>query len=233
MSFSVALDTACGSSLAIAKDGVIITEHLFPASGRQNDTELIPWLLIQLKQAGVAPEEVTHWSCGTGPGSYSGIRVGISWVKGICLVSQTIHPVIYRGVASSYACALALFDQFTDAKRVCILHDGRRRQLIISPFVKKENGEIVSEEPRVYDLEEAFPLLQKVDHFATVQADLIKPLLTEELQQRLTTLPATPAKYLLTERLPWPTSIEEQEASCEPVYVRPATFVSPQILRKI
>lgn len=226
MTVSVGLDTSCGSSIAIARDGEILLNEQFTSSGRQNDSELIPWLLQCLQRLDLTPNDVDQWSCGIGPGSYSGIRVGISWVKGICLASQ--KP--YRGISGSYACASAITEQQPQAQRIAILHDGRRRQLIISAFTK-HNQQLVAEEPQVYDLQDAIPLLENMDAIGTIQEETIAPLLPEAITQKLIAFPVVPAAYLLNATIPFASTIEEQDNSCEPIYVRPAVFVNPKEVR--
>lgn len=228
MTVSVGLDTSCGSSIAIACDGKLLLNEQFTSSGRQNDSDLIPWLLACLQRLDLTPNDVDQWSCGIGPGSYSGIRVGISWVKGICLASG--KP--YRGISGSYACALAIAEQQPQAQRIAILHDGRRRQLIVSLFTK-QNQQLIAEEPQVYDLQDAISLLDTIEAIGTIQQEIIAPLLPETILQKLSAFPVVPAQYLLTETLPFPSTIDEQDDSCEPIYVRPAVFVNPKEVRVV
>jgi tRNA threonylcarbamoyl adenosine modification protein YeaZ len=224
---AAALDTSCGTSLAIVRDGHLVLEAQLALEGRGNDRELVPWLMTELARAGTTPGEVRQWTAGTGPGSFSGIRVGIAWIQGVCLASGAD----YRGIPSSLAIAMELFHRQPQARTAGIFHDGRRRQVILTRFESQADGIRQIGEPEPLDPAEAEMALAKLDIAGTVQAPLVLPLFSLDSQSRITALPAIPARRLLEIPGPFPATPADQEASCEPVYVRPPVFVEPKPAR--
>ncbi len=71
-------DTTTDSfSAALADSSKIIAEKKLP--GRQHSDKLIPVIDGLLKEVNAAPEKITAVGMGTGPGSFTGIRVGLSF----------------------------------------------------------------------------------------------------------------------------------------------------------
>ncbi|MCF7854454.1 MAG: hypothetical protein K9N51_06640, partial [Candidatus Pacebacteria bacterium] len=73
------------------------------------------------------------------------------------------------------------------------------------------------------NLEQSF---SHVKRLVSNQAEHIRHLLPPSLQKRLTAAEHVEARFLLNPPTkPWPATRQEQEASCEPIYVRPPVFV--------
>ncbi len=224
---AAALDTSCGTALAISRDGCVVHEAHLAVAGRGNDRELVPWLMAELAKAGTTAGDVRQWTGGTGPGSFSGIRVGIAWIQGVCLASGAS----YRGIPSSQAIAMELLARQPQAQTAGVFHDGRRRQVILTRFERTAQGLRQIGEPEPLDMPEAEAALATLDVAGTVQADQVLPLFCAASQSRFTALPAIPVLRLLEAPGPFPATEAEQQASCEPVYVRPPVFVEPQSMR--
>ena len=79
--FSVALlDLVTGEELA----------ELAPPNEWESSVTLIPALETLLKQKEMAPEDLAAVAVSTGPGSFTGIRVGIATAEGLCLPSNLL-----------------------------------------------------------------------------------------------------------------------------------------------
>lgn len=91
----LAIDTATEAlSAALLLNGQVI-EH-FEIAGREHSTRL-PLLVPQLlAEAGLSLRQLDGLVCGIGPGSFAGVRIGVSYVKGLALGLD--RPVI--GVTS-------------------------------------------------------------------------------------------------------------------------------------
>ncbi len=71
-------DTTTDSfSVALADSSLIIAQKTVP--GRKHSDKLIPVINNLLKEVSVSPEDITAVGMGTGPGSFTGIRVGLSF----------------------------------------------------------------------------------------------------------------------------------------------------------
>ena len=79
----LAIDTSTDTaSLALTKDGKVCTELTW-CCGQNHSVQLLPRLANLLSQAGISPDSLSGIIVAKGPGSYNGLRVGISTAKGL------------------------------------------------------------------------------------------------------------------------------------------------------
>ncbi len=84
MAVLVLIDTAISTaSVCIAKDRVIIDE-VVNTSQKDHAAWLHPAVLEILSKNGSSLSEIDGFAISAGPGSYTGLRVGMSAVKGLC-----------------------------------------------------------------------------------------------------------------------------------------------------
>lgn len=222
-----ALDTAAGAALAIRRDGAIILRANLASAGRESDRELGGWLMGEFAKAGVELVAVERWTVGTGPGSFAGLRVGISMVLGICLPGNT--PC--RGVPSSLALATMVADGVKPGEHIAVLHDARRGQVIYTDYEMTATGLRQGAESAALEIAVVVPLLQAAARLVTPHGPVLLPLLPPELTGRVTAVTQLDAAGLLQASAPWPQTEAESQASCQPVYVRPPVFVAPRPAR--
>ncbi len=88
----LAIDTATQyASLALYhQDGLLVEETWF--SGRNHTVELMPRLARALKLANLKVADLTALAVSLGPGSFTGVRIGLSAAKGLALPHKL--PVI-------------------------------------------------------------------------------------------------------------------------------------------
>jgi len=81
----IAIDTSTDiASLALVEDAEILAEVSWRC-GQNHSTQLLPHLTHLLDQAGLNIKEATGIIVARGPGSFNGLRVGISTAKGFAL----------------------------------------------------------------------------------------------------------------------------------------------------
>ncbi|MDY7077002.1 MAG: tRNA (adenosine(37)-N6)-threonylcarbamoyltransferase complex dimerization subunit type 1 TsaB [Chloroflexota bacterium] len=81
----VAIDTATGyASLALHDGGRVRVEHTWE-SPRRHTVELLPRLAAALEQSGIGIEHLNGVAVTCGPGSFTGLRVGMAVAKGLAL----------------------------------------------------------------------------------------------------------------------------------------------------
>jgi len=79
----LAIDTSTDTaSIAVASKGDLIAELTW-RTGQNHTTELMPNLVALLRQAGLALNDIDALIVATGPGTFNGLRVGMSVAKGL------------------------------------------------------------------------------------------------------------------------------------------------------
>jgi len=119
---SAALDFSCSELSFAVVDGVrTLTSFQVDLPGR--DSSSLPVLVGEtLEKTGLAYGDIGAWTVGTGPGSFTALRVAAAFVLGVVHGrDQTV-----RGIPS--ACGFEGETPFGD--RVLVLYDGRKRELL-------------------------------------------------------------------------------------------------------
>ena len=128
----LSLDCTCGyTSVALLEDGKVLG-HTFLDCGNTHSETLLPVIISLLEYNHLHSDNVDLFALAAGPGSFTGVRIGVSLVKGLC--SGKGKPCI--GVSTPEALAYNL--PFENAL-LCPVMDARRNQVYNALF-KWENG---------------------------------------------------------------------------------------------
>lgn len=134
----LALDTASQyCSAAIIRDGEIIAEQAV-CSGLVHSRTLMVLVDNVLKSVGLTTAEVDAYACSNGPGSFTGIRIAVSTVKGLALKDN--KPCV--GVCTLDAAASGVFAPDTV---VCAILDARCSQVYAAAY--KNGAEVIKPAP--------------------------------------------------------------------------------------
>lgn len=87
----LALDTSTAIASVALYDGSVSAEITWH-SGRNHSVELMAQVDNLMKLRRVQPEQLTGVAAATGPGSYTGLRVGLAAAKGLCLALKV--PIV-------------------------------------------------------------------------------------------------------------------------------------------
>lgn len=216
------LDTSSSrASFALEQDGKVIIEEFKDCP--RGVSSLLPWIVELIEAKSISINDVKQWTVGTGPGSFTGLRVGIAFIKGICYSSNAE----YRGYNSGFA-LLHSMDNLDSYNKVAVLHDGRKEEFLVNIF-EKENGEWQNTSVEVVAIKDldASTFDQAVS-IMTAEQFGENSAVTEKTQFK-TEIPAK--NFFKAEK--FPANNEEAEDSCEPIYVRPPVFVEPQKIKDI
>lgn len=74
--------TTATGGVALVKNGVLLAEECFPVRATHSE-KVLPGVARLLKQAEVMSEEITGIAVSAGPGSYTGLRIGIATAQGL------------------------------------------------------------------------------------------------------------------------------------------------------
>ena len=126
--------SARAASVALVEDGRLISQYS-QCSGLTHSRTLLPMAEDMLKNAELSLDKVDLFAVAHGPGSFTGIRIGVSTVKGLawaadkpCVGVSTLEAMAWHGLAAGGL--------------VCPVMDARRSQVHNALF-QVENGKPV------------------------------------------------------------------------------------------
>src|SRR3712207_4499165 len=118
----LAIDTAGDvAGLALTELGRLVAEYTWLAQ-RQHSRDLLPAINALLARAGQTKQDLTAIFVSTGPGSYAGLRVGLSVAKGLAYALDI--PIVGVGRLEVDAYQHAAFPG-----PVCAVHQAGKREL--------------------------------------------------------------------------------------------------------
>lgn len=125
MSLILGIDTSTSSgSVALLKDEKLIGSQLYTIE--KSHSSLLHVMIEQMMgNAGCKMEELTAVAVAEGPGSYTGLRIGVSAAKGLCLALDI--PLI--AINTLEAMAYQLYRRSADHVIYCPMLDARRMEV--------------------------------------------------------------------------------------------------------
>jgi tRNA threonylcarbamoyladenosine biosynthesis protein TsaB len=135
MSWIIGIDTSSVElSIGLVKDSAPFLS--FSRYNRNSHAEHISDAITFMLNAGaIGPADITHAAIATGPGSFTGLRIGISFLKGFLLMRNI--PVL--PVSSLHSMAVSFLKS---GGSVMAAIDARQGNLFCARF-KRENGRLI------------------------------------------------------------------------------------------
>ncbi len=169
----LAIDTSSSiCSTALLEDGVLIDKNELN-NGRTHSENLMPLIDGLLKRNKISVKDINLIACSVGPGSFTGIRIGVASIKAIAEVLK----IKVAGVTSLETLA----KNVKNSNTIVSLIDARNNQVYCGIFDEKYNKK---EDYMADDINEVINNLKKYDRITFVGngAILHKDLLTEKLK---------------------------------------------------
>lgn len=125
-------------SVGIARDGELISLRESD-EGRDHARKVGVFVDELLRETGIVPEELDAVAVGKGPGSYTGLRIGVSFAKGLCYGQQ--KPLVAVGsldaltevAREDFEAGILPVEGWEDAY-LCPMIDARRMEVYAQVF---------------------------------------------------------------------------------------------------
>ena len=152
----LAFETSAKSCSAALHDGRGLLAESYQNSGLTHSQTLMVMAEDLLKVCGKSAADVTHLAVAAGPGSFTGVRIGVSAAKGFAWGAEL--PVYGVSTLEAMALGLGVMDG-----HICCCMDARRKQVYNALFLA-ENGHLNRVcEDRAISLEELKEELAHID----------------------------------------------------------------------
>ena len=118
--------SATAASAAVISDGKLVSEN-FSDTGLTHSQTLLPMIEKSLQMANIRVEDVDLIAVANGPGSFTGVRIGIATVKGIAFTNNI--ECVEVSTLESMAYNVPVFDGI-----ICSVMDARCNQVYTAMF---------------------------------------------------------------------------------------------------
>ncbi len=143
-------------SVGLVKDGELVSLRESDA-GRDHAKKVGVFVDELLSQTGIAPDEIEAVAVGMGPGSYTGLRIGVSFAKGLCyglgkpLIAINSLEALTQVAREDYEAGIVDVENW-DSARLCPMVDARRMEVYAQVFdtagraLNEVSAEIITEQ---------------------------------------------------------------------------------------
>lgn len=172
MSYILNIETATKNcSVALAKEGKTILYKEIAEEGYSHAERLHVFIEEIIKEAGITYQDISAIAVSQGPGSYTGLRIGVSAAKGLCFALGI--PLIAVDTLQILASQAKVANGF-----IIPMLDARRMEVYSAIYTSNfENKRAVQAE---IITENSFDDLEETIYFVGDCAEKCKPFLTKE-----------------------------------------------------
>lgn len=128
LAFDTCLDACSVALVDGAQNTVLASRHVLMNRGQAE--ALFPLIDETVKEAGLAPTDLEQIAVTCGPGTFTGVRIGVAAARGLALSSNL--PVV--GLTSLQAIALCTVASQAPSKPVASVIDARRDELYLGLY---------------------------------------------------------------------------------------------------
>ncbi len=168
MSRALAIETSGrAGSVALVRDGAVFAEGFF-AHGLQHAAKMLPLIDDLMRQVAWSPRDLEQLYVSVGPGSFTGLRIGVTLAKTMALATGVKLVVVP-------SLRVLVENAPPEAKHVIIVLDAKREQIFTARFERMGEtwiervpaklsslAEMIADSPRpVYLLGEGIPYHKK------------------------------------------------------------------------
>ena len=126
------IDSCSVTAAAALADGGRVLAESFENSGLTHSETLLPLILSTVEKAGKTLADIDEIAITSGPGSFTGLRIGVSMAKGICYGRGI--PVIGLPTLEVMCVPLLLQKDLPDDALLCPMIDARRMEVYAAVY---------------------------------------------------------------------------------------------------
>lgn len=127
----LSIDSSGKTAAAAVTEGEALLAEGFADEGLKHSQMLLPLIDETLKKAGVALAEIDAFAVTNGPGSFTGLRIGGSLVKGMALGRPCFAVPTLMALA---------FNEEKSGRTAVALLDARRSQVYLGAYAFENGG---------------------------------------------------------------------------------------------
>lgn len=145
-------------SVAVLEDkDVIIEKHI--DDGSTHSQKLMPMIEETLKECNLALADFDLFACSVGPGSFTGVRIGVSTIKAFCDVTDVKASSVSSLEGLAYNTLNSNF--YDDTNIVCSLIDAKNDNVYCGIFKKENHSFTQLEDLYAKNINEILDILEK------------------------------------------------------------------------
>ncbi|MCL4369720.1 MAG: tRNA (adenosine(37)-N6)-threonylcarbamoyltransferase complex dimerization subunit type 1 TsaB [Chloroflexi bacterium] len=137
----LAIDTSTALSSIALYEEQVWAERTW-TTRRNHSAELLPEVEAMMQRAGLSPRDLTGIAVATGPGSFNGVRVGVTTAK-------TLAMALSIPIAGISTLKVVAYPHFDGEQAIRPLLDAGRGRFCTAVYEKRGDDWIETEEPRV------------------------------------------------------------------------------------
>ncbi len=187
---------------------------------------LLEWVLDCLKETNIELDQIEKWTVGSGPGSFTGLRMAASLVGGLIFDKSEVKA---RSLPTALGLAAGVAP--ADGKKVGVLFDGRNNELLLFGVAADADGQFAADGvTEVVNVDNAGELCGQYDHLAAFEYDrsALEGVLYADLFKRVEFIEHLPIEKMLSiESDNWNNDLTEL------VYIRQAVFAKPMEIKTV
>ncbi len=119
----LSIDVTSPKLVVVASNGEKISYKISQESGKKHNALVMPYIEEVLNDLNLSIKDINVFSCVVGPGSFTGIRIGIATMKALsfatnkpCVSINALEEMAYKKTGEFYTAIDALHDNYYSAK---------------------------------------------------------------------------------------------------------------------
>jgi len=228
MPYTAAVDISSGeAAFAVmdkARGKTVFTVYI--KADRHGSSGILPGMLDAMCEHNISLDSIDEWLTGTGPGSFTGLRLMSSLIAGLSFERKNVRSA---GIPSSLALASQTLKDHKNGK-CSVLFDGRNKEMIVVTAEKKDG--LFSDPGKTCILDRHTGFVKEFDAVEKLvtmekERDSLAKILPHDIFSSVEFLAKFPVEEFFSPSIAFRSGINDL------IYARPAVFVEPKKFRDV